>query len=414
MSNLNDVQALYNVLLYILIALIGSLIVLGIAYLLVRAKAKNNPNSIDDTAGAPKSDNQANEANTKLSQANYNKKSVFNFMEFDKVQDSMIIKKNGKEFLMVVECQGVNYDLMSNYEKIAVEEGFIQFLNTLRYSIQIFVQTRTVNLTDSINKYQERVDNIEKDLKQKEIEYERRAESGKYSQTELDKANFEIVKTRNLLEYGRDIIKNTESMNLNKNVLRKKYYVIIPCYASELGDISDRDDEELYGMAFSELYTKARAIVNTLAVCEVKGKILNSSQIVELLYTSFNRDDEEIFGYDKAIAAEYDELYSTAPDVIKKKMKELDKEIDKKALELANQAILAVKTEDQKELERKEKEADDLIASIATKIISDNRSYVGPKTSDRAIEKIENRRKAKKGENENVISEKRKRRDKQQ
>ena len=71
-----------------------------------------------------------------------NKQSIFNFMEFDSVKDNMIVQKNGNRYLMVIECQGINYDLMSGMEKTGVEEGFVQFLNTLRYPIQIYVQTR--------------------------------------------------------------------------------------------------------------------------------------------------------------------------------------------------------------------------------------------------------------------------------
>ena len=73
---------------------------------------------------------------TKVQQL-YNVQSVFNFMEFDKIEDNMIIQKDGKRFLMVIKCQGINYDLMSGVEKSSVEQGFIQFLNTLRNPIQI-------------------------------------------------------------------------------------------------------------------------------------------------------------------------------------------------------------------------------------------------------------------------------------
>ena len=75
-----------------------------------------------------------------------NKQSIFNFMEFDTVRDNMIIQKKGARYLMVVECQGINYDLMSGVEKTSVEEGFVQFLNTLRYPVQIYIQTRSINL----------------------------------------------------------------------------------------------------------------------------------------------------------------------------------------------------------------------------------------------------------------------------
>ena len=103
------------------------------------------------------------------------------FMEFDKVEDNMIVQKDGKRFLMVIECQGINYDLMSGLEKNSVEQGFLQFLNTLRYPIQIYVQTRTVNLTSSINTYKEKIDEISKQYATKQMEYNQKVRSGQYT-----------------------------------------------------------------------------------------------------------------------------------------------------------------------------------------------------------------------------------------
>ena len=147
-------------------------------------------------------------------------------MEFDKIDDNMIIQKDGKRFLMVIECQGINYDLMSGLEKNSVEQGFLQFLNTLRYPIQIYVQTRTVNLGSSINTYKERVDEISKQYAAKQMEYNQKARSGQYSEKELSKEKYELIRQKNLYEYGVDIINNTERLSLNKNILSKHYYII--------------------------------------------------------------------------------------------------------------------------------------------------------------------------------------------
>ena len=46
-------------------------------------------------------------------------------------------------------------------------------------------------------------------------------------------------------------ITNTEKTSLNKNVLRKHYYIIIPYYASELG-AHFADEEEKRNMIFSK------------------------------------------------------------------------------------------------------------------------------------------------------------------
>lgn len=279
-------------------------------------------------------------------------------MEFDKVEDNMIVQKNGNRYLMVVECQGINYDLMSEAEKVSVEEGFLQFLNTLRHPIQIYVQTRTVNLNDSIENYKKKLAEIEAQLEKKRNTYLRKLQSGEYPKEELEKEFYEVTKQTNLYEYGKDIIANTEKMSLNKNVLNKKYYIIIPYYVEDLGSNSF-DKEEIKNLAFSELYTKAQSIIRTLSGCEVNGRIMNSNEVVDLLYMAYNRDEAEVFSLERALRAGYDELYTTAPDVLDKRMKILDEEIEKKALTLVNEKVLAVRSKKQQEIARKEAEFDE-------------------------------------------------------
>ena len=92
------------------------------------------------------------------------KDDVFNFMEFDEIRDNMIIRQKGEQNVMVIQCQGINFDLMSEGEKIAVENGFTQFLNALNYPIQLYVQTRSLNLNDTIKQYKEKVGTVEKEI----------------------------------------------------------------------------------------------------------------------------------------------------------------------------------------------------------------------------------------------------------
>lgn len=346
--------------------------------------------SIDEKNGKEKKGIATKTQDSKLqakSPQSYNKQSIFSFMEFDKIEDNMIVQKNGKRYLMVVECQGINYDLMSRMEKNAVEEGFSQFLNTLRHPIQIYTQSRTINLDSSLENYRHRVDGIKGELDKKENQYKQMVQSGKYDEKELQKYKFEITKQRNLYEYGKDIIFNTERMSLNKNVLRKQYYIIIPYYASEAGnDLFDKD--EIRNIAFSELYTKSQSIIRTLSACSVSGKVLDSYELVDLLYNAYNRDEAEIYGMKKALQAGYDELYVTAQDVLDKKIKTLDAQIQEKALEEARMAIDEVKSEKEKQLEQKELTLDDLIADMATQILEENKSYIGEDIAQEAKKKI--------------------------
>ncbi len=329
----------------------------------------------------------------------YNKQSITKFMEFDKIEDNMIVQKNGNRYLMVVECQGVNYDLMSSMEQTAVEEGFLQFLNSLRYPIQIYVQTRTVNLENSIENYKRRVDEIEGILRRKEAEYESNKQSGLFDIEEMKAQFYELTKIKNLYEYGRDIIYNTQQMSLNKNVLNKQYYIITSYYPSDLGS-TNFDKEEIKNIAFSELYTRCQAIIGSLFASGVTGKILDSNALVELLYMAYNRDEAEVFGLEKAIAAGYDELYSTAPEVLEKKIAALDKEIEQKAITRAEDTVEKVRTQRERKLEERKMKMEDIIDEMAKMIIQENEPYLGKEVTQDAVKEITASRKKRNDEEE--------------
>lgn len=388
-----NTKELSSILLVVLFILLFVIIILAFIYLV--KKSKENKKQVA-TKGNPVKTNDY----TVSKYSNYTKQSVFNFMEFDSIEDNMIIQKNGSRFLMVIQCQGINYDLMSANEKNAVEEGFIQFLNTLRHPIQLYVQTRTINLEDSISSYKDKVSEIEMNLNKAEMEYKQNVRSGRYTPEDLQKQFYELTKQRNLYEYGKDIIFNTERMSLNKNVLNKQYYIIIPYYSSELGS-NAFDKEEVKNIAFSELYTRAQSIVRTLFASEINATILNSTELVDLLYVAYNRDDAEVYGIDKAIKAGYDELYSTAQDVLDKKMEEIDARIENDALEKAKLIINEVKTEKQKEFEHKQKELDALIDEYAQVLLEENKEYIGEDIAEESIKRI-SKKKTKKTKEEEV------------
>lgn len=350
-----------------------------------------------------KKENKKNKKNEKVSAtAGYNKQSIFDFMEFDRIEDNMIIQKDKIKYIMVIECQGINYDLMSGIEKVSVEQGFIQFLNTLRQSIQLYTQTRAVNLGSSISTYKEKVTEIGNKLNKMVAEYNQMVNSNvRIDEQELQRLQFEITKQRNLYEYGIDIVNNTEKMSLNRNVLRKYYYVVVPYYVEDIGD-SKYDSEELKGMAFSELYTNCQSIIQSLGACGIHCKILNSRELVELLYVAYNRDESEDYDVEKVLRSGYTELYTTAQDVLDKKMKELDKVINQRAKILANNSIrdAVIETKKEKMVREKEERMNDLINEQAERMVNANKAFLGANLASKAIEKIENAKTESKGGNE--------------
>ena len=385
--------------LLIIVGSIASILIIVLAIVFVNMKIKEQQ--------ANKKEKELKDSvrseGTKTKTKQYTVDSIFNFMEFDKVEDNMIIQKNGSKYIMVIDCQGINYDLMSREEKVSVEQGFQQFLNTLTGPIQIYTQTRTINLEGSLQNYRSKVKEIENDYNKQRMKYEQLTKDERATEAEIKKEYYELVKQRNLYEYGKDIIYNTEKMSLNKNILNKKYYVVISYYPEDLGQ-NNYDKEELKELAFSELYTKAQALIRALSISGVVGKIMSSIDLIDLLYVAYNRDDSEIYGIDKAIRARYDELYSTAPDYMDKKMKLLDEQIEKRAFQKANQKVMEVKSEKEKKYEEKEENIDDIIANLAQLILEENANNIGRDVADKAKEKIENEKKGR-GRRRNVKKE---------
>ena len=380
----NSLTALLSMVLVIMIVI---LVVLIIIYLVLRSKANKKEKQPKQKDLEQSTDSKKTETK-QTTNSQFGKRTIFDFMEFDDIIDNMIEQKNGKRYIMVVECQGVNYDLMSNVEKVAVEEGFQQFLNTLRHPIQIYIQTRTVNLESSIETYKSKVQEIENKYKNTEYELKKMKEADYYSDEQIQRVELELTKQKNLLDYGIDIIRNTEKMSKNRNVLNKKYYVVIAYSADELGN-NNYDKDEIRGMTFSELYTKAQSLIRTLSSCSVTGRILNSLELAELLYMAYNRDEAETYNLEKEIRAGLMEMYSVSTDVFEKKLQILDKQIQDEAIDLANQNIDKAKSKLQRMAEQKEEEKDDLVKQMAKLILEENKDYIGDEIAQEAIRELE-------------------------
>lgn len=362
----------------VLIMLILFIIVLAFIYWYLSYKNKKSTEEEEKTTIQGSTTKVATE---------YTKKSIFKFMQFDKIEDNMIIQDNKQKYLMVIECEGINYDLMSQMEKTAVEAGFVQFLNTLRYPIQLYTQTRTINISDSIQNYKNRLAEIKKEMDNKQQEYNRFLKNENYNENQADMLRRELMRMKHLYEYGQDVIDSIQKTSQNKNVLRKHYYIVVPYYSSEIGtDLMS--DEEKQSMIFSELYTRAQSLIRALFACEMKCKILNSEELVELLYVAYNRDESETYSVERAIRAGYNELYSTAPDVLDKRMKAIDKQIEGKAIELAKETIDEVRLEKERKIKKKEENFEELVRQMAEALVKENEKYVGKDVAEKAINKI--------------------------
>ncbi len=321
--------------------------------------------------------------------SNLTRESIFEFMEFEEIVDNMIVRKNGTQYIMVLQCNGVNYDLMSEQEKIAVEEGFVQFLNTLRFPIQLYIQSRTLNLRDIIEEYKSRVDNLTIEIDKLDAKIAQAQMSGNKALKE--KLEFEKRRKVNILEYGVSITDYVEKLSSNKNVLQQRTYVVVSYYSAEIGGGLDRySKEEIYNMCFAELYTRCQNIASALGTSQITSSILDSEELAELLYIAYNRDEAELLQLSKALDAQYDSLYSTGKDVLQKKQEKLDKEINIAAIDMATDSIL--KADRQKQIEDLEfaMNKEEKIKQKANELLDTYENQLDPRVYQLAKKEVEN------------------------
>ena len=370
----------------VVIIIIMFLLILVYIYLM-RPKTEKEDKSKDQMIEDEKKKKRIDQQYGKFT-GNLTRESIFEFMEFDEIVDNMIVRKNGTQYVMILQCNGVNYDLMSEAEKISVEEGFVSFLNTLRFPIQLYVQSRTLNLRDIIAEYKSRVDSLTIEIEKIDAKIAQAKASGNKALRE--KLEFEKRRKVNILEYGVDITDYVDKLSANRNVLQQRTYVVVTYYSAELGGSLDRySKDEIYNMCFAELYTRCQNIASALSTSQITSTILDSEQLAELLYVAYNRDEAEMLQLAKVMDSQFDSLYSTSKDVLKKKQEKLDQEISIAAIDMATDSILKADRKKQIEEIEASMSKEERIRKKATELLETYENQLDPRVYQLAKKEIE-------------------------
>ena len=317
------------------------------------------------------------------------------FMEFDRVEDDMIVQADGTRYVMAIRCMGINYDLMSEPEMLAVEEGFANFLNTLKFPIQLYVQARSLDLSEGINIYHNRLDELKKDCDRYMDAVSRaKATNPTLTTNQKQQMDFEVRKKKTLLEYGADIVGYIEKMSQNRNILQRKYYIIVSYETSEMGLTTSFSKEEAKDVAYSELYTRCKTIQAAITPCGIESTLLKSEDLAELLYIAYNKDDADMYDVRRAINSGFYRLYSTAPSVMEKKKAALDAKIKEDAITQAELALKAamdgLRNNEEFDISvlTEEEQYEDDTKKEAMAIILENQDQFEPEVVDKALEDL--------------------------
>lgn len=210
-------------------------------------------------------------------QAKTNPNSTQNTLQIAEIRDGVVIMNDGS-FRSVVMVKSINFDLMSPQERDAVEFSFQGFLNALYFPVQIFIRSQRVELRP----YLQRLDKIRK---------------------EHDNMLLAL-----LME---DYLAFMESLALQTNIMDKKFYVVIPYFPvtniqklagqsknffSGLAGLFNSKEQHVVvnendlSTAKDELRNRVQAVLGSLQQCGVQGLPLDTQELIELYYDTYNPD----------------------------------------------------------------------------------------------------------------------------
>jgi hypothetical protein len=190
----------------------------------------------------------------------------WNFVPIAEIVDDVILYKSGGAAL-VMESSSLNFSLLSDKEQEAVVVAYAALLNSLSFSIQILIKSQKKD----ISKYIEYIDQKAKDLKNPKL-------------TQL-MANYK--------EYILSSIKK-------KNVLGKRFYIVIPFSPLELGVTKSflSTIKQSGSLPFPRsyiikkakiiLYPKRDHLIRQTGRFGVKVRQLTNDELINLFYITYN------------------------------------------------------------------------------------------------------------------------------
>ncbi len=194
------------------------------------------------------------------------------------LRDNVVIMKDGS-FRAVVACKSINFDLMSDVEREAVEYSYQNFLNSLKFTTQILIRSQRVDI-------------------------------GPY----LDRLNETRRNNDNMLlgVLMDDYINFIDILSQEANIMDKSFFIVIPYYSSAEDEAAlqetknffkvfarpkaseiTRIDRATYDKALSELTNRVDSVISGLFQIGIQAVRLNTRELAELYY-NFNNPDTAV------------------------------------------------------------------------------------------------------------------------
>ena len=194
------------------------------------------------------------------------------------LRDSMVIMKDGS-FRAVVACKSINFDLMSEAEREAVEYSYQNFLNSLNFTVQILIRSQRVDIGPYLDRLSElRRNNDNMLLGILMDDYIDFIDELSKEANIMDKSFFVVIPYNTSSEAEKAV---TQTKNFFKSFNRAK------------GPSVTRIDRATYDKAVTEINNRVEAVISGLFQIGIHSVRLSTKELGQLYY-NFNNPDTAV------------------------------------------------------------------------------------------------------------------------
>lgn len=203
-------------------------------------------------------------------------KTTQNFVPIQEIRDGIVILKNGGMRAMIL-ASSLNFALKSADEQSSILMQFQNFVNSLDFSIQIFIQSKKLDIRPYLALLEER--------------YKEQA-------TELMK-----IQVREYVEFIRTFVDTT-------NIMSKSFFVVIPYDppmmtagknplsgmmpgGKKTAEEVTKSSDERFQEYRTQLEQRVSVVEQGLVRCGIRAAELGTEEVVELFYKLFNPGETE-------------------------------------------------------------------------------------------------------------------------
>jgi hypothetical protein len=213
-----------------------------------------------------------NSSNTNSGTAKKNKYSTLGFVEVSEIRDDTLILRDG-QIRSVLAVSSANFALKSNQEQDQIIGAFQGILNSIDFPIQILVQSRKLDLNPYIEKLKTLESTQENDLLQ--VKMQEYIEYIKQMSAEV-----------NIMDKNFYIIAGYEPITLKQGIFGRFLRALNPTRI-----IKQRQEDFLKNKKI--LSTRIDQISGRMSSLDLKISLLNTEQLITLMYNYYNPDTLE-------------------------------------------------------------------------------------------------------------------------